>query len=109
MIVVTAPETLTDEDVVARVRAGETELFEIVMRRHNQRLFRVTRAVLRNDAEAEDAMQQAYLSAYTHLHQFAGKARFSTWLTRIALNEATQRARRSSHRGEVEWAEDNEE
>lgn len=73
--------SLTDEEVVAQVRAGNIPLFEILMRRYNQRLFRATRAILRNDTEAEDAVQQAYLNAYQHLAQFEGRARFLTWLT----------------------------
>ena len=84
-------ELLRDEEVVERVRAGETALYEILMRRYNQRLYRVARAILRNDAEAEDVMQDAYVRAYQHLNQFAGKAAFSTWLTRIAVNEALGR------------------
>jgi RNA polymerase sigma-70 factor, ECF subfamily len=94
---------LTDEDVVARVRGGDQPLFEIVMRRYNQRLFRAARAILRNDADAEDAVQQAYLAAYAHLDQFAGTARFSTWLTRIAIREALGRLRTRKRRGEVEF------
>jgi RNA polymerase sigma-70 factor (ECF subfamily) len=83
----------SDEDLVARVRGGETALFEVLMRRNNQRLYRAVRAVLRDGSEAEDVMQQAYLSAFTHLHQFAAEARFSTWLLRIGVNEALQRLR----------------
>src|SRR5690349_21213097 len=75
-------QRLSDEEIVDRVLRGETALFEIVMRRYNQRLYRVARAILRNDAEAEDVMQDAYVRAYEHLRQFAGKAKFSTWLTR---------------------------
>lgn len=86
--------TLSDEEVVARVRGGEKELFEILMRRHNQRLYRVARGILGDEAEAEDVMQDAYVRAYSHLDQFAGQARFSTWLTRIAVYEALARARR---------------
>lgn len=93
---------LSDEDVVARVRGGDTALFEIVMRRYNQRLFRAARAILRDDADAEDAVQQAYLAAYAHLGQFAGAARFSTWLTRIAIREALGKLRTRKRRGEVE-------
>ena len=85
---------LDDEEIVARVLAGEKALFEILMRRHNQRLYRVALAVLGDDGEAEDVMQDAYVRAYTHLAQFAGAARFSTWLTRIAVYEALARARR---------------
>jgi RNA polymerase sigma-70 factor (ECF subfamily) len=79
---------------VSRVKAGDTALFEVLMRRYNRRLFRATRAILRNDAEAEDVMQQAYLNAYAHLGQFAGRASFATWLTRIAVHEASARVRR---------------
>jgi RNA polymerase sigma-70 factor (ECF subfamily) len=65
------------------------------MRRYNQRLYRAARAILLNDADAEDAVQQAYLNAYRHLDQFEGRARFSTWLTRIVLYEAMSRRRRA--------------
>lgn len=86
--------TMTDEQLVARVVAGDAGLFEILMRRHNQRVYRAVRAVLRSDEDAEDVMQQAYLNAFRALHQFAGDAQFSTWLTRIAVNEAIGRRRR---------------
>src|SRR5207302_1706635 len=98
-------DELTDEAVVARVCAGETALFEIIMRRYNQRLFRVARSILRMDAEAEDAVQQAYISAYEHLHQFVGAARFSTWLTRIVIHAALARGRALGRRAEVGWDE----
>jgi RNA polymerase sigma-70 factor, ECF subfamily len=78
--------------VVRRVRGGEPALFEVLMRRYNQRVFRAIRSVLREDHETEDAMQQAWLNAYSHLGQYQGTASFSTWLTRIALNEALGRA-----------------
>src|SRR6266851_1648013 len=86
-------EGWTDEEVVERVKAGETALYEIVMRRYNQRLYRVARAILHDDAEAEDVMQDAYVRAYQHLDQFAGRAPFSAWLTRIAVHEALARLR----------------
>jgi len=95
--------SLSDEEVVARVRGGETALFEILMRRHNERIYRAARAILREDTEAEDVMQQAYVNAYTHLHQFDGRAQFATWLTRIAVHEALARARR---RGRYESLDD---
>lgn len=85
---------VSDEEVVRRVRAGETGLFEVVMRRYNQRLYGIARAILRDDVEAEDVMQQAYVNAYMHLDQFAHRATFSTWLTKIAVHEALARARR---------------
>jgi RNA polymerase sigma-70 factor, ECF subfamily len=100
--VVTSQEPLSDEEVVARVLAGETGMFEIVMRRHNQRLYRVARAILRNDGEAEDVMQDAYVRAYEHLDQFAGRAKFSTWLTRIAVHEALARQHRGHRYQELE-------
>lgn len=95
-------QTLSDEEVVERVLAGEIELFEIVMRRYNQRLYRVARAILADDGEAEDVMQDAYVRAYAHLGQFAGQARFSTWLTRIAVHEALARARRGRRLVQIE-------
>jgi RNA polymerase sigma-70 factor, ECF subfamily len=87
-------QALSDIDVVKRVRDGESALFEILMRRYNQRLYRVARAILRDDGEAEDVMQQAYVNAYEHLDQFAERASFSTWLTKIAVYEALARSRR---------------
>ena len=97
---------ISDEEVVRRVQAGETGLFEIVMRRYNQRLYRVARAILRDDAEAEDVTQQAYVNAYRHLDQFAGRALFSTWLTKIAAHEALARARRRGRFDEQEAVRD---
>jgi len=86
-------ESWSDEEVVDRVKAGDTALYEIIMRRYNQRLYRVARAILRDDAESEDVMQDAYVRAYQHLNQFEGRAPFSTWLTRIAVHEALARVR----------------
>lgn len=99
MHVVSAPvlegwSLLSDEQVVTRVLAGQTALFEVLMRRHNERLYRTARAILRDENEAEDVMQQAYVNAYSHLRQFDGRSKFSTWLTRIAVHEALARARR---------------
>lgn len=87
-------EGWSDEYVVDRVLAGETALYEIIVRRYNQRLYRVVRAILRDDAETEDVMQDAYVRAYQHLRQFEARSSFSTWLTRIAINEALARLRR---------------
>lgn len=91
---VRAAAALTDEEIVSRVLAGEHSLFELIMRRYNERVYRAVRSVLRNEAEVEDAMQDAYVRAFAHLGGFEGRARFSTWLTRIALNEALARCRR---------------
>jgi RNA polymerase sigma-70 factor (ECF subfamily) len=92
----TDPQTssLTDAEVVDRVRAGETALFEILMRRHNQRVYRVARAVVKDEADAEDVMQQAYINAFVHLDQFEHRSQFSTWLTRITVYEALARRRK---------------
>ena len=83
----------TDEELVRRIVGGETALFEILMRRHNPRVYRSIRSILRDEAEAEDAMQQAYLHAFSHLAEFEGASALSTWLVRIAINEALGRLR----------------
>ncbi len=85
---------VTDEELVARVVAGEAHLYELLIRRHNQRLYRTIRGVLRRDDEVEDVMQEAYVNAYAHLKSFRGDAKFSTWLVRIALYEAFARVRK---------------
>ena len=87
-------DELSDEEVVQRVIRGEPAHFEILMRRYNRRLFRVTRSIVTNDLEAEDIIQDAYVRAYEHLPQFEGRAKFSTWLTKIAIYEAYARVRR---------------
>jgi RNA polymerase sigma-70 factor (ECF subfamily) len=93
-LAVASGEVITDEEVVARVLAGETAFFEIIMRRYNQRLYRAARAILRDDAQAEEVVQAAYVQAYEHLPQFAGRASFAAWLIRIAVNEGLARLRR---------------
>jgi RNA polymerase sigma-70 factor (ECF subfamily) len=98
-------KALTDEEIIARVQAGERALYEIIMRRYNQRLYRVARAILHDDAEAEDVMQDAYVRAYTHLDQFAGRSAFSTWLTRIAVHEALTRLRSRNRHPQVDVTE----
>src|SRR5215469_13808773 len=86
-------EPLSDEEVVARVLAGETALFEVIMRRYNQRIYRAARAITRDDSRAEDIMQAAYVHAYEKLRQYNGTGSFGAWLTRIAVNEALSRVR----------------
>jgi RNA polymerase sigma-70 factor (ECF subfamily) len=83
-----------DDEIVRQVLLGNTGMFELLMRRHNERIYRAARAIVRDDEEAEDVMQQAYVNAFAHLRQFQGSAQFSTWLTRIAVNEAIARVRR---------------
>jgi RNA polymerase sigma-70 factor (ECF subfamily) len=87
------PEEVPDEAIVARVRAGELERFEVLMRRYNQRVYRTARAVLRDDRDAEEVTQETWAKAFAHLESFAGRSRFSTWLTRIAIHEAIHRDR----------------
>jgi RNA polymerase sigma-70 factor (ECF subfamily) len=85
---------LSDEQIVELVLEGQTALYEILMRRYNERLYRAARAIVHDETEAEDVMQQAYVNAYTHLRQFDRRARFATWLTKIAVYEAIARARK---------------
>ena len=85
---------LPDEAIVAQILDGHVALYELLMRRHNERLYRAARAILRDDSEAEDVIQQAYVNAYAHLRQFDGRSAFATWLTRIAVNEAIGRAKK---------------
>ncbi len=84
----------TDEEVVAQVVEGETALFEILIRRYNQRLYRILRCILHEETEIEDVMQEAYVSTYRHLAELKSRAKFSMWLTRIAIREALARMKR---------------
>jgi RNA polymerase sigma-70 factor (ECF subfamily) len=90
-----AQEPWTDEQVIARVLGGDVPVFELLMRRHNERVYRAVRSILQDESEAEDAMQAAYLHAFAHLGEFEGRAAFATWLTRIAVHEAMARKKRS--------------
>jgi RNA polymerase sigma-70 factor (ECF subfamily) len=83
-----------DSDLVALVLAGDGPAFAAIMTRYNQRLFRVARGVVRDEAEAEDVLQEAYVRAFAALPDFRGEAGLGTWLTRIVLNEALGRMRR---------------
>lgn len=87
--------TATDNELVAQVRAGEIDAYEIIMRRHNQRLYRIARSILREDDEAMDVVQETYVKAYYQLQQFKGPEGFVSWLSRIASNEAMMRIRKS--------------
>jgi RNA polymerase sigma-70 factor (ECF subfamily) len=91
----------SDEVLVRRVLAGDHRAFEQVMRRYNRRLFRLARATLREDSEAEDALQEAYLAAYRSLARFRGDASLATWLSRLVLNECLGRRRRSARRERI--------
>lgn len=89
----TAP--ISDAELARRIGRGDAGAFEALMRRHNRRLYRVARAILNDDGDAEDALQEAYLSAYQRIGTFQGKSTLSTWLTRIVVNAALQRLRTS--------------
>jgi RNA polymerase sigma-70 factor (ECF subfamily) len=95
-------DRLSDEDLVGMARQGGENAVRLLIRRNNRRLFRVARAVLRDDGEAEDVVQETYVKAFTKLDSFRGEALFSSWLTRIALNEALERARRQRPRAGLE-------
>lgn len=98
-----AGEPETDEAIVQRVLNGDRASFERILRRYNQRLYRVARSILGSDRDAEDVVQEAYLNAYRHLAEFAGRSSFATWLTRIAVHEASARRRRQRRVRLVEW------
>jgi RNA polymerase sigma-70 factor, ECF subfamily len=89
-----ADAALSDAAIVARVLAGDTALYELIMRRYNRVLFRLARGIVREDDEARDVVQAAYVRAYYHLGQFRGPSGFKSWLARIAINEALGRGRR---------------
>jgi RNA polymerase sigma-70 factor (ECF subfamily) len=91
----------SDAELSRRVAQGEPAAFETLMRRHNRTLFRTARAILRDDAEAEDALQEAYLHAYSAIGSFRGEAKLSTWLARIVANEALMRVRKRTRRSEI--------
>jgi RNA polymerase sigma factor (sigma-70 family) len=86
-----ASDTVSDNDIIGRILKGEKNLYSIVVRRYNQRLYKVGMSILNDDAEVEDAMQVAYIKAYENLGKFAFNAAFSTWLTKILINECLLR------------------
>src|SRR5262245_36707465 len=90
-----------DASLVSLVANGDHAAFERLMRLHNRRLYRVARAALRDDTEAQDALQDAYLAAYRSIRQFRGDASLSTWLSRLVLNECLGRLRRTQRREKV--------
>ena len=96
----------SDADLVERARDNDPDAFRSIMRRHNQRLFRIARGIVRNDASAEDIVQEAYFRAFTHLNHFRGESSLSTWLCRIVMNEALGRLRASSRISEISLAAD---
>jgi RNA polymerase sigma-70 factor (ECF subfamily) len=97
-----AGSQLPDDELARRVGAtGDAAAFTLLMRRHNQSLYRAARSILKDDAEAEDAVQEAYIQAYRSMGRFRGESKLSTWMMRIAVNEALERTRKRSRRAEV--------
>jgi RNA polymerase sigma-70 factor (ECF subfamily) len=97
----TASKELPDIEIARRIALGDRDAFESLMRRYNQTLYRTARSILKDDAEAEDAVQEAYMLAYRAMGAFRGDAKLSTWLIRIVVNEAIARARKRSRRAEI--------
>jgi RNA polymerase sigma-70 factor (ECF subfamily) len=92
-VAVSDPE-IKEAELVRHFKAGDTRAFEPIMRRYNRRLFRIARAVMRNDAEAEDVVQETFLAMFARIGQYSGEHPFGAWLTRITLNQAASRLRR---------------
>lgn len=92
---------ISDADLAQRVAAQDQAAFTLLMRRYNQKLYRAARSILRDDAEAEDAVQEAYMLAFAAIDTFRGDAKLSTWLVRIVVNEAIGRVRKRTRRAEV--------
>lgn len=88
---------LSDNEVIQRVIAGEKNLFEVLMRKYNPRLYRIGMTIINNDSEIEDMMQNAYIKAYQNLDKFENRSSFSTWLVRILMNECLQHLKKSKH------------
>jgi RNA polymerase sigma factor (sigma-70 family) len=84
-----------DQELIARILTGEKKLFELLIRKYNQRLYRIGMSILENEAEAEDAMQTAYINAYEHLSRFEQRSSFGTWLTRIMINQCHEQKRKA--------------
>jgi RNA polymerase sigma-70 factor (ECF subfamily) len=96
-----SPEPLSDGELAQRVAGGDVRAFEALMRRHNRTLFRTSRAILRDDADAEEALQDGYLRAFRAIGAFRGESKLSTWLVRIVANEALMRLRKRRRGAEV--------
>jgi len=87
-------DTISDSEIITRILHGEKDLYALIVRRYNQRLYRVAMSIINDDTEVEDVMQVAYINAYENLGKFAFKASFSTWLTRILINESLLRLKK---------------
>jgi RNA polymerase sigma-70 factor (ECF subfamily) len=98
---VSVPEGIADLELAARVAAGDGAAFELLMRRHNRRLYRLAVSVLRDPADAEDALQEVYLAAYRAIGSFRGESSLVTWLSRLVLNQCLARRRKSQRRDNI--------
>lgn len=87
---------IPDKDLITQILQGHKDLYALIVRRYNQRLYKIGMAILNDDTEVEDAMQVAYINAYENLEQFASRSQFSTWLTRILINECNLRLRKNA-------------
>jgi len=97
----TAHKGMPDSEIARRIAAGDEDAFHLLMRRYNQKLFRTARSILKDDSEAEDAVQESYLLAYGAMASFRGDAKLSTWLVRIVVNEAIGRSRKRKRTAQV--------
>jgi RNA polymerase sigma-70 factor, ECF subfamily len=95
------PTGLSDSALVERIGTGDQLAFEAVMRKYNGKLYRIARAILKNDSDAEDVLQDAYLDAYRHIGEFRGGSELATWLTRIVINQALMRVRKERRRSSI--------
>jgi RNA polymerase sigma factor (sigma-70 family) len=100
--------SVPDEEIIRQVLGGEKRSFEVIMRKYNQRLYRISMSIIGDSEEAEDILQASYLKAYEHLPEFSFRSGFGTWLTRIVINESLQSLRKRKHLMEVDVEEDNE-
>jgi RNA polymerase sigma-70 factor (ECF subfamily) len=92
--IITTTDNIPDEEVISRVMAGNRNLYSVLIRRYNQRLYRVAMSILNNDSETEEAMHVAYIKAFENLGKFEKRSAFSTWLTRILINECLLRVKK---------------
>lgn len=98
---------LSEALIIEKIVNGEIELFEILMRRHNELLFRTIRGYINSESDVQDIMQDTYIKAFEKLYQFRSEAKFSTWLIRIGINEALQRKRKTSNYNTIALQQDN--
>ena len=85
---------MSEEQIIEKIKKGDKQLYEQIVRKYNQRLYRVARAIIRNESDIEDVIQDTYLKAYLALAKFENRSQFSTWITRILINNANERLRK---------------